>query len=512
MENMSAEEIDKVIGEDVDIADKNVGGRNIKNSVFDKIGLKRPSPRITVKKAVALIAAASLIIFCMLAVAACAREAQEYSDAIEFFENHDLSTEGLTRSEIKEVYKDIRTNSFSYSKTMEVVNQNNIIYRIPGYEVYQIIPQTDGSSDIVNTQISNYNRNIFTFDKIAYSNSNKKDGTWYSVSYDYNSTTGEVNSSNIIKLEGETPVWATSIRDFTVDCGFFVKDVMFVTGSRGSATWIAKISSDGKVEWSRPLHPMINRSVSYPICGVFDNDDGTYSVIGYGRDISTSELLLVFSKIGSDGVEISHVFTAISRALSKVSRLGDGYMAISAAVRKDDPQIMIIDKEGNIEEIISYSENGFLYHFTDMTEFGGKIYISGYTVPKIEGELTEDDFYLGQDSVPFSKTEYRKILTQNGNYDAGNIKEKYTAVLLVCDAIDKNPDVFYSVKSSIGGSLSFDGEKLIWDVCEINGVELYPAASSFSLIINALISEYSFGADGKFESAAPTEQSARIFR
>ena len=35
----------------------------------------------------------------------------------EFFNEYGLSTEGLTRGEIKEVYRDITARTFSYSKT-----------------------------------------------------------------------------------------------------------------------------------------------------------------------------------------------------------------------------------------------------------------------------------------------------------------------------------------------------------------------------------------------------------
>ena len=53
-------------------------------------------------------------------------EAKEYKAAVQFFNDYGMSTEGLTRGEIKEVYRDITTKSFTYSKTAEVI-RNSIL-------------------------------------------------------------------------------------------------------------------------------------------------------------------------------------------------------------------------------------------------------------------------------------------------------------------------------------------------------------------------------------------------
>ncbi len=55
---------------------------------------------------------------------AIAAEAKEYKAAVQFFHDYDLSTEGLTRREIKAVYRDITTNSFTHSKTARVIRNS----------------------------------------------------------------------------------------------------------------------------------------------------------------------------------------------------------------------------------------------------------------------------------------------------------------------------------------------------------------------------------------------------
>ena len=47
-------------------------------------------------------------------------EAKEYKAAVQFFNDYNMSTEALTRSEIKAVYRDIITKSFNYSKTVYI--------------------------------------------------------------------------------------------------------------------------------------------------------------------------------------------------------------------------------------------------------------------------------------------------------------------------------------------------------------------------------------------------------
>ncbi|MBO4229597.1 MAG: hypothetical protein J5938_04520, partial [Clostridia bacterium] len=65
-------------------------------------------------------------------------EAEEYKEAETFFLEHNLSTEGLTRSEVKAVYRDILTRSFSDEKTAEVLRTS-----IPGFliEVAEPTPE-----------------------------------------------------------------------------------------------------------------------------------------------------------------------------------------------------------------------------------------------------------------------------------------------------------------------------------------------------------------------------------
>ena len=77
-----------------------------------------------------------------------ASEIKEYKDAVEFFEDYDLSTEGLTRGEIKKVYRDITTKSFTYSKTAEVILNSISNDKVSGFEIPQEDPTPEDLENI----------------------------------------------------------------------------------------------------------------------------------------------------------------------------------------------------------------------------------------------------------------------------------------------------------------------------------------------------------------------------
>ena len=81
--------------------------------------------RVRIKPLFAACAAVALVACCIFGFAVVA-EAKEYEQAVGFFNEHELSTEGLTRSDIKAVYKDITMKTYSYEKTIELLNRLSV--------------------------------------------------------------------------------------------------------------------------------------------------------------------------------------------------------------------------------------------------------------------------------------------------------------------------------------------------------------------------------------------------
>ena len=124
----------------------------------------RKKPPIALKlilAAAALLAAAGI----GAGVSACTADVREYNAALEFFSSNSLSTEGLSRSEIKEVYRDITTNSFSNSATVNTMNNS-----IPGLnlEPGEITPADINSawfSNFVIPKANNYIKRMSSVDE-----------------------------------------------------------------------------------------------------------------------------------------------------------------------------------------------------------------------------------------------------------------------------------------------------------------------------------------------------------
>ena len=79
--------------------------------------------------------AACLALTVSLVGVAFAAEAREYGAAVAFFDENGLSTEGLSRSDVKAVYRDITSQHFTYDKTAEVIER-----AVPGLEISQREP------------------------------------------------------------------------------------------------------------------------------------------------------------------------------------------------------------------------------------------------------------------------------------------------------------------------------------------------------------------------------------
>ena len=79
-----------------------------------------------------------------------AAEAKVYNDALVFFDTHGLSTEGLTRGELKAVYRDITTQAFTYSKTAQVIGTSLSSEKVDGYEIFQAEPTPEDVENLWN--------------------------------------------------------------------------------------------------------------------------------------------------------------------------------------------------------------------------------------------------------------------------------------------------------------------------------------------------------------------------
>ena len=471
---------------------------------YDKI---QPKPEKKTKsvswRVIGSVATCLLLIF---SVGFIVVEAKEYDNAIRFFNDYGLSTDGLSRGEIKAVYRDITTESFTYAKTGEIIANSLSADRIGGYEIWQ---DNHKPEDIENLWLFKNNIGGFQIPE--------QQGVHYKYRSEYKTDSAlgvEVHDKSYLeKYEGDRLIWSVSVSEFWINGYSIVSDGVIAYGetynwssAQTSHAWMAKIDTNGNLLWKRAL---INGFDSEYITAVLENDDGSYAVVSRG-DLK----YFCLSWCTADGKEIGSKKTEIGNyGISNVARLGDGYIVqLFSYMTGEHARIVKVDHEGNITESFSYSSEDANYYITDMMEFNGSVYLSAYAVPKQTGEDQNAGGRREIDAV-------LDYLFSNGIWDISSedltpmVRENYTAMLLVCDPNIGTPQEFFSVKGCLGGELSLsDTGMLIWNVESIATTFYSPATSAFTIGGTSYIYRYTFNDTGALIHQEKTGEIAPYYR
>ena len=93
------------------------------------------------------------------------------------------------------------------------------------------------------------------------------------------------------------------------------------------------------------------------------------------------------------------------------------------------------------------------------------------------------------------------------------VRDNYTAVLLVCDPENGSPKTFYSVRGSLGGSLSVSvSDELEWNVESVASTFFSPVTSSFTIGGVCNVIRYTFDADGVLTGQTDTGETVAYRR
>lgn len=422
----------------------------------------------------------------LLAAAGCAAEAKEYNDAISFFEEHELSIENLSRSEIKKVYRDIKTERFELEKTASVI--------LNSYEGYEI-----GVTKPTSEELKNIWEELRINPKEKYS--------WYYLDNDI--TVDDIpHSGEIIfrKAINGSVIWETKIplRDAYVKSYTLSENSEYIAayGSYSSMTgnqqcgFIEVLKEDSG---ESVLRKIFDEYRFFSIAEVFPCGD---ELIIFSR----AELeKLVFMKMDLSGKILYKKETETgNRGIWDVAKFGDGYIVQLGGYQTQEA-IFKVTADGELGEGFSYDSEDTAYFICDMMEYEGKLYLSAYAVPKHGSDI----------QTSHDETTYilEKIL---GNSDDGFkmpdtdellelLYENYTAVLLVCDANDGIPEVFYSVAGSVCGELSeTEDGMMLWETEYISDAYYSPATSAFSIGGACHVYKHTFDKDGNIIASEKT--------
>ncbi len=452
------------------------------NDLDDDILLRSEAPVRRRKSAIRIkwiaLAACLVLIISMVGVA-CAAEVKEYSAAVDFFEQNGLSTDGLSRSDVKAVYRDITARTFTYDKTAEVLSQT-----VPGLQIIQDKLTPEDLEELwANKRILDY--------------TTSEDGRIYKWEDKYTETETEYTfiECTLCCFKDTSMLWNTTIKNFGVSDVTPVSDGLAVWGSyfdedaigNQDHEWLAKLDNDGNILWELELKHGFEKEL---IQAVVDNGDGTWSVFSTGLG---EEDYLCLIKYDSEGNELSFKKNKSERwGPIDLIRLKDGYL-LQMSYNLDDEMgcLVKMDYEGNMLEYFSYEEEDCVYFLEDMVEFGGKVYLSTYVIPKESNNGGKDQL---AEMKSYMLTDYGESLSDEER--ARIVQENYTAVLLVCDLEGGTPKNFYSVEASMGGKLKVEGGKLRWDVERIISAEYSPATSAFQIYGESKVYRYVFDSNG----------------
>ena len=486
------------------------------NEFLDKMGLIDPAyveaasaaPQTKklgwLKKCGAIAACFVLLLSIGFGTYAYAAEIKEYNAAVRFFNDYDLSIEGLTRGEIKKVYRDITTKTFSYSKTAEVLIKSLSTDKITGYEILQENPTPQEIENLwkkYNSRFSSPEQNSIHY---RYRNEYKKDSQLgFNV----------LDKSYLEKYDGGKLIWSASFSEFQV-CGYStVSDGVIAHGrtyrwsSRQDAySWIAKIDESGNIIWKQMIGNEFH--VEY-IAKILENKDGSYAVISHG-DFN----YFCFSRYTADGKKTHYKKTEIGNYdIRNAVPFGDGYIVqIGNYNNSTNNEIIKVGYKGNITESFSYSSEDSYYYITDMIEFNGYIYLSAYAVPK----LADENQNAGGRYEIASVLNYlfeNDILNISSEKLTQMVRENYTAMLLICDPSAGTPQEFYSVKDSLGGKLSInDSGNLLWNVESITTAYFSPYTGSYTIGGLCHVFQYTFNNAGVLVNQEITDEVIQYHR
>lgn len=438
--------------------------------------------------------AACLALAVGLVGAGFAAEAREYSAAVDFFEQNGLSTEGLSRADVKAVYRDIVTESFTNDKTAQVLER-----AVPGWEISQREPTPEELAAL-------WDRNVWR-------STMPETGFSYSVNHEekLDETLGfyVLDKSTVDCYQDGELLWTVEFPGFVVEDGVYTSSGTAMWGR--NETWsseqpvyasVARLDESGDLLWQRQLDHGFEREY---IAAVVDNGDGTWAVVSRG-----DYKYLCLSQYDMDGNELSNYVTEVGNyGIWNVVCLGDGYLVqLGNTTDGETARLVKLDRTGNLLDTFTYEGEDCDYYIKDMAEFGGRVYLSAYAVPKQTNgggrhEIADILAYLFDNNIWEISSEELTPL----------VRDNYTAVLLLCDPEGGAPDTFYSVKGSLGGALAVNGAgELVWDVESVLNTFFSPATSSFTIGGTCQVFRYTFDGAGDLVSQEDTGETVPYHR
>ncbi len=416
----------------------------------------------TFRRVLAAAACIALLISAGAGVYAYAAAKREYKNALTFFYEQNLSTEGLTKNEIKEVYRDFYSHSFSSDLTTDVLlNSRPDVVR--GFEITG--DNTEWDTTLPETSLSDYKTPVY----YEYENLYDPQTQAYKENFD---------KSVFTKYRNGEKVWEISFTDFAIN-GYYgdpesETEPVLVYGTppytadaaEGIATLIA-LNADGTILWRVAQ----NNAVGYDrIDTILPHPDGSYTAFGRcGYTGDNFDNALTVNKYTEDGTQIfANTINIRDHIIRNTTLTGSGYLVhLTSYVTVEFSRILHLDSEGNLLGDFRYESEENDFFVSDICEYNGTVYISGYATPKapekFRNYLMRDLYSLIVDKLHSLENRDKYIHNSFTKEELLSMfREQFTAVLLVCGPDAGTPQEFYSVAGSLGDEVYVAGDSVCW--------------------------------------------------
>ncbi len=466
----------------------NINIKDFKSGVYQKYNNKKNTRKFYFPK-VAFVSIVLIMFISIIGLSTYAIkvEAQEYQNAVEFFEANELSLDGLTRYDIKEIYKDITTNKFEYKKTGEVIVES-IKSKVPGYSIE--IENID-SNQILNAWE--------LWDKIR----KEKINEIKNVDYDYKSKSKNDDGTYTYTFNK----YSAGLVEWSIDINHPISgfkefgDILLVYGGYNynslmeynPRVFITKLNKNGEILWQEEF------TDSYRLYNVFFNDDVYTLFLNQNSNKKNIKIIkldslgnIVYESVYYNESDINNV---------RIINSKNYYLAYVTAYSKHS--FIKINYDGTVENSFNYIDENYIYLFTNVVEFNGRLYLSGYSVPVPNQSYSSDRYEISQIIDTLHEMDYDKI-TQD--YVLELFKENYKAILFVCNNEDGELNLFYNVNSSLGSKLSIEDNNLIWEVEYLNSMIYSPFTSSFTFGGTTKVYKYVYDEEGQLLEVYDTNE------
>lgn len=418
----------------------------------------------TFRRILAAAACVALLLTTGAGVYAYAAAHKEYKNALTFFYEQNLSTEGLTKNEIKEIYRDFYSKSFTNDLTTDVLlNSRPDVVR--GYEITGDDAEWDTS--VPETSVSDYKTPVYyEFERL-----------YTPIEGTYNPETGayteEFDKSIFTKYRNGEKVWELSFDDIRI-YGYYGDPendtepvVVYGSGlasddSTDEIITLVALDANGSILWETVQNNLPGTEV---IDVLLTNMDGTYTAFGTcATDNTQKDNYLCVNKYGKDGTPLwSNLIDIKDHFVENVAPTNSGYLVyISSYVTVEFSRVLKLDSTGKLLGDFRYESNEHDFFISDLCEYNETVYISGYSTPKPPKNYRNyrmRNLYALKDKISrssFYTTGYtdEELLTL--------FREQFTAVLLVCEPGSGTPKEFYSVAGSLGDEVYVSDGSVCW--------------------------------------------------